>query len=92
MRAVEEWHVKFKPQYKLGDLLTIPELAETLRIKVRTVREWVARRTIPFTRLKRRIYFDAGVVEGILRGNAVLPFPSSPEPCGQGGQEQGGEN
>ena len=79
-------------QYKLNELLTIPELAEKLRVKDRTVREWVAQRTIPFTRLKHRIYFDAGVVEGLLRGNEVLPAPSNLEPCGQGGQETGGED
>lgn len=77
--------------YKLGDLLTISELADKLRVKPRTVREWVARRTIPFTKLQRRIYFDVGAVEGILRGNVVLPAPSYSRPCGQGGDETGGE-
>ena len=66
--------MKIRPGYKLGELLTIPEVALRLKVRPRTVREWIAKRRIPFTKFQRRVYFDAGVVEEMLRGNAVLPL------------------
>ena len=82
-----------KPAYKLNDeLLTIEELAGKLRVKVRTVREWIARRKIPFTRFQRRIYIHAGVVEGILRGNAVLPVSPRSTLSEQGGAAKEGDD
>jgi excisionase family DNA binding protein len=78
-----------KPTYALNKLLTLEELAALLKVKLRTVREWIYRREIPFTRLKRRIYVDPGVVENLLAQNAVpaLAASSSPssKPYGQGG-------
>ena len=75
--------------YALQNLLTVPEVAAALKVKVRTVREWVYRRRIPFTRFQRRVYVDAGVVETLLAQNAVSALiasgkPSS-KPNGQGG-------
>lgn len=66
--------MKIRPGYKLGELLTIPEVAQRLKVRPRTVREWIAKRRIPFTKFQRRVYFDSGVVEEMLRGNAVLPL------------------
>ena len=60
------------PKCRLDDLLTIEELAVKLKIKPRTVRGWIEKRRIPFTKMGRRVYFSAGVVEGILQGNTVL--------------------
>ncbi|HYG74967.1 MAG TPA: helix-turn-helix domain-containing protein, partial [Planctomycetota bacterium] len=65
-------------KYRLDDLLTIEEFATKMKVKVRTVRDWVARRKIPFTRLERRVYVSAGVVEEILKRNATPAVPISP--------------
>jgi hypothetical protein len=75
-------------KYDLCRLLTIPALAAKLNVSVRTVRSWVYRRSVPFTRLQRRIYFDAGVLEGILSANAVEPFKPHQVPVGQGGERE----
>jgi excisionase family DNA binding protein len=79
--------------YTLDGLLTVPEVAARLKVKVRTVRDWVYKRRIPFTRFQRRIYIAAGVVEELLTRNAVaaLPGNSSPglTPTGQGGAGKG---
>lgn len=80
----------------LSDLLTVKQLAQTLHVSVRTVRSWVYKRRIPFTRLERRVYFNAGVVEGLLKANAVDPVssgkPPGSRPCGQGGAQPKGLN
>jgi excisionase family DNA binding protein len=79
-------------KYSLQSLVTIDGLASSLGVSVKTVRDWVYKRKIPFTRFGRRIYFDAGVVEGILNKNAIGALgsdPPNPEPIGQGGREKG---
>lgn len=74
--------------FSIDRLLTITQLAEKLFVKEKTVRSWIYKRTIPFTRVGRRIYFDAGVVEELLNRNAIggsgLRSPGS-KPAGQGG-------
>ncbi len=59
-----------KVKYKLNRILTISQSADALRTPELTVRDWVYRRTIPFTRLHRRIYFSTDVVEGLLQANS----------------------
>lgn len=79
-------------KYKLDGLLTIPELAESLRVKKRTVRDWIEKRRIPFTKFGRRVYIAVGVVEDVLRRNAVsaAPHAQTPTLVEQGGSEQEG--
>ncbi len=77
------------PKYKLGGLLTIDELATALRVAPRTVRDWIAQRKIPFTRVHRRIYVATGIVEQMLRRNSVAAAPPSVAPIGQGGTTNG---
>lgn len=78
-----------EPSYRLGNLLTLQELAKALKVRLRTAREWIYQRRIPFTRLGRRIYVDAGVVERLLAQNAVPALPAkrppNSKPNGQGG-------
>lgn len=78
-----------KVRYSLASLMTLQELAAALKIKQRTVREWIYLRKIPFTRLQHRIYVDSGVVERLLAQNAVPALPASrlpnSKPNGQGG-------
>ena len=78
-----------KQTYSIARLLTVEALAERLNVSPRTVRFWVYRRTIPFTRFQRRLYFDAGVVEGLLKANAVEPLTPHQVPLGQGGEDKG---
>lgn len=77
------------PKFKLGELLTVGQLAQALHVSIKTVRDWVYKKRIPFTRVERRIYFAAGVVEDLLNKNAVGALRSgrSPgsRPRGRGG-------
>ena len=76
----------------LDGMLTVQELSAKLKISVRTVREWTQRRKIPFTRIHRRLYFDAGVVEKMLQRNAVEAVAATPvrrSREAQGGAEKG---
>jgi excisionase family DNA binding protein len=79
-------------QFNLDRLITIPQLAKKLTVSVRTIRDWIARRKIPFTRFQRRMYIDAGVIEQMMQ-RAQVPALSSPKPTlvEQGGaQTKGG--
>ena len=78
-------------EYNLSSLLTIQQLAQRLSVKVRTVRSWIYKRTIPFTSLGRRIYIHTEVIDRLLNSNAIpaLRRSGSPDskPIGQGGAE-----
>ena len=66
--------------FKLENLLTVEDLAKKLKVSTKTVRTWVYKRRIPFTRFQRRVYFELGVVEGMLNANAVDALGSSMPP------------
>jgi len=78
--------------YKLDELLTVQEFAVRMGVKLRTVRSWIYKRVVPFTRFERRVYFSATVVEELLDRNAIpaLRSGNSPDskPAGQGGEEK----
>jgi excisionase family DNA binding protein len=63
-------------RYSLDSVLTLEEVAAKLKVSVRTVRSWVYKRAIPFTRFQRRVYVDAGVVEELLARNATPALPA----------------
>jgi len=67
-------------KYRLDQLITIEELAGKLQISVRTVRDWLSKRKIPFTRLGRRVYIHTGVIENLLQRGAVASFAMLPGP------------
>lgn len=67
-------------KYRLDQLITIEELAGKLQISVRTVRDWLSKRKIPFTRLGRRVYIHTGVIENLLQRGAVAAFAMLPGP------------
>ncbi len=73
-------------RFKLGELLTVDDLAEQLKVSLKTVRSWIYLRKIPFTKIGRRVYFSVGVVEEILRRNAVpaLSGQGRPDMCPAG--------
>jgi excisionase family DNA binding protein len=62
--------------YKFDGVLGAEEVAAKLKITLKTVRSWVYLRKIPFTKLGRRVYFAVGVVEEMLRRNAVPAIPT----------------
>jgi excisionase family DNA binding protein len=41
-----------------GNLLTVPEAAQLLSVKPRTIYAWVAERRIPFSKVGRLLRFD----------------------------------
>ena len=56
--------------YHMDRLLSMPELAQRLRIPTGTLRHWVLIRYIPFVKLGRRIYFDSEVVDAWIQRRA----------------------
>ena len=57
--------------YSIDRLLTVEQLALKLGVSVRTVRSWRYKRQIPFTKIGRRLYVGADIVEGLLDANAI---------------------
>jgi len=78
--------------YKMDQLLTVAEFAARMGVKLRTVRSWIYKRVVPFTRFERRVYFSATVVEEMLDRNAIPALRSSDSPdstpTGQGGEDK----
>ena len=79
-------------RYRLDSLITVPELAGLLKIKEKTVRDWVYRRVVPFTKLRGRVYFDSVLVQAVLARNAREPLASRRPVCSPeaGKPERGG--
>jgi excisionase family DNA binding protein len=67
-------------QFGLNDLLRVEDLAAKLKVSLKTVRSWVYLRKIPFTKIGRRVYFATGVVEEMLRRNAVPAIAAQQRP------------
>lgn len=63
-------------KYDLDDLLLIEEMSERLRVPVKTLRDWVYKRKIPYTHIGRRLYFSRTAVENVLAQNEVAPVRS----------------
>jgi excisionase family DNA binding protein len=56
------------------DLLTITEAAKVLRLKVSTLRSWIAKRTIPYVKLgPRRVFFRREDLEKLIESSIILP-------------------
>jgi len=71
---------KSEVTYKLDSLLTVEQAAAKLSVKIRTVRDWVCKRKIPFTKFERRVYISADVIEERLQLAAVCALTGSPSP------------
>jgi len=69
--------------YKLDSLLTVEQFATKMGVKLRTVRSWIYRRVVPYTRFERRVYFSASVVEEMLKKNESLPLCSKSKEGGE---------
>jgi excisionase family DNA binding protein len=61
-----------------SDLLTLPETAAVLRLKVSTVRAWVLRRRIPFLKMGGRVLFRRADLETFIARCFVPALPESP--------------
>jgi excisionase family DNA binding protein len=59
-----------------GDLLTIPETAMLLRLKVSTIRAWVLQRKVPHVKLGRRVLLRRSDLESLIDAS-VVPAKSS---------------
>jgi excisionase family DNA binding protein len=54
------------------DLLTVPETAALLRLKVSTVRAWVLQRRVPFVKLGgKRVFFRRADLETLISTSVV---------------------
>jgi excisionase family DNA binding protein len=71
----------------LNKLITAEQLAERLGVKIRTVYSWTSGRKISYTRHRRRVYFDVGVVEKMLQRNAVEALATTPVQHSRAAQE-----
>ena len=54
-----------------SSLLTIPEAAALLRLKVSTIRAWTQKRRLPFVRLGRRVFIRRSDVQTMIQANLV---------------------
>ncbi len=59
-----------------SDLLTIPEAAAILRLKVSTLRAWRLQRRIPFVKLGRKIFVLSSDVDAFIKKSVVPARPS----------------
>jgi excisionase family DNA binding protein len=56
----------------MGELLTLPEAALMLRLRVSTLREWRRQRRIPIVKLGRRVFIRRHDVE-MLVASSLIP-------------------
>jgi excisionase family DNA binding protein len=63
-----------------NDLLTIPEGATIMRVKVSTVRSWVLQRKLPHVKLGGRVFLRRGDIESFISAS-VVPAKSSAVVC-----------
>jgi excisionase family DNA binding protein len=71
-----------------GDLLTIPEGAMLLRLKVSTIRAWVLQRKLPHVKLGRRVFLRRSDIESLI-SVSVVPARSNAV-CGEISRRQAG--
>ncbi len=56
------------------ELVSVKSLSQMLDVKERTIREWVAKRAIPYHKLGRLVRFDIKQIKAWYAGNVVHPF------------------
>ena len=65
------------PDSGLGSLLTLPEAAAMLRIKVSTLRAWLLRRRIPYCKVGRLVRIRRADVETLITASVVPARPAT---------------
>ena len=61
-----------------GDLLTVPETADLLRVKPSTIRAWLHQRRIPFVKLGRVVRIRRCDAEALVAASFVPAKPRQP--------------
>lgn len=56
------------------ELLTLPEGAKTLRIKLSTMRDWVLHRKIPYVKCGRLVRLRQSDIESFIASRTVQPL------------------
>ena len=59
------------PDSGLDSLLTLPEAAAVLRLKVSTLRAWLLRRRIPYCKVGRLVRIRRADVDSLVAGSVV---------------------
>ncbi len=54
-----------------GDLLTLPEAASLLRLRVSTLRAWILQRRIPYVKVGRLVRLRRADVEALIERSVV---------------------
>lgn len=54
-----------------SELLTLPETASLLRLKVSTLRAWILRRKLPYCKVGRLVRIRRADVEALIAGSLV---------------------
>ncbi len=62
-----------------GALLTLPEAASLLRLKVSTLRAWVLRRRVPYVKVGRLVRIRRADVEALIAASLVPARPTAAE-------------
>ena len=57
-----------------SELASVRSLSQMLDVKERTIREWVAKREIPYHKLGRLVRFDIKQIQTWYKGNLIQPF------------------
>jgi excisionase family DNA binding protein len=58
---------------RASGLLSVPESAEYLGLKMPTLRAWILRRRIPFVRLGRRVFLRKESLDQLIQQGSVPP-------------------
>jgi excisionase family DNA binding protein len=69
-------------------LLTLPQFAEMLSLKLSTVRSWIWTKRIPYVKVGRSVRIRQDVAEGLVERGTVLPV-SVGDPDEPGGPTRG---
>jgi excisionase family DNA binding protein len=56
-----------------GELLSVQEAAERLKISIHTLRAWISQRRIGFIKLGRRVLFRSEDLEAFIDAHVVQP-------------------
>jgi excisionase family DNA binding protein len=52
-------------------LVTLPEAADRLGVKVNTIRAWIYRRSVPYTKVGRAVRLSEATIESIIERGTV---------------------
>ena len=65
-----------------SELLTVPEAAALLRLRVSTLRAWVCQRKIPFVKLGRLVRIRRSDADAVISSSLVPASPLKRLKCG----------